>query len=103
MLEIFKKIAFTGMGLIFLTKEKAEEMARELVEKGKFTEQEGREFIDDLKKASEQARVDFEEKINDLVHKAVTRMNLATRDDLERLEKRIEEPAAADDQEGADS
>lgn len=103
MLEIFKKIAFTGMGLVFLTKEKAEEMARELVEKGKFTEQEGREFIDDLKKASEQARADFEEKINDLVHKTVARMNLATRDDLERLEKRIEDSGAADDEKGADS
>lgn len=89
MIDIVKKFIYTGVGLAFLTKEKVEELARELAEKGKLSEQEGRDFIEELKEKSEQARVDLEKQVAEITEKVVRKMNLATRDDLARLEEEI--------------
>ncbi|OGQ97378.1 MAG: hypothetical protein A2521_08395 [Deltaproteobacteria bacterium RIFOXYD12_FULL_57_12] len=95
MLDFMKKVAFTSVGLAFLTKEKVEELAREIIEKGKLSEQEGREILEELRKKSEQARSDVENKVSDMVQKTLTKMNLATRDDLAKLETRLDEIVAA--------
>lgn len=91
MLDVIKKIAFTGIGLAFLTKEKLEELSKEIIEKGKLSEQEGKDFIAELKKKSEQAKNDLETQLDDMVNKTIQKMNLVTRDDLTRLEERINE------------
>jgi polyhydroxyalkanoate synthesis regulator phasin len=62
MFDIIKKTMLTGVGLAAMTKDKVEELAKELAEKGKLSEKEGRDLVDELLKKSEQARKDLETK-----------------------------------------
>lgn len=89
MLDLMKKAIFTGLGLAFMTKEKIEEFSKELVEKGRLSETEGKEFIDELQKKSDEARKKLEEQIENAVNNTLKKMNIATRDDISRIEKQL--------------
>ena len=90
MLELIKKTMLTGIGLTVVTKEKVEDLARGLVEKGELTKKEGKEFIDSILKKSEQAKKDLDNKIENVVNKVLGNVNVATKADIERLEKKID-------------
>lgn len=89
MFELIKKIMLTGVGLAAVTKDKVEELGRELIEKSEMSEKEGKELIDELLKKSEQAREDLETSIEDVVRKVLGKMDLATRGDIDVLAERI--------------
>jgi len=89
MFELIKKTMLTGVGLAVMTKEKVEELARELTEKGGMSEKEGKKFIDDLLKRSEEARKDLDKRVEDMVRKALKKIDVATKKDIARLEKKI--------------
>ena len=77
-----------------LTKEKAEELVRELTQQAKLSEQEGKELFESLLKQSEQARNDLQTKIDETVLAVVKRLNLATKDEVAGLKAKIEELSA---------
>jgi len=89
MKDLVKKIMYAGAGLAFMTKEKIEEISKDLVEKGKLTEKEGKEVIDDLVRRSKEAKAKVEGQIENAVQKILRRMNLVTKEDLLKLEKRV--------------
>jgi polyhydroxyalkanoate synthesis regulator phasin len=89
MFDLIKKTMLTGVGLAAMTREKAEELAKELIKKGELSEKEGKELVDDLLKKSEQAKKDLEKKMKDMVKKALKKMDVATKKDIARLEKNI--------------
>jgi polyhydroxyalkanoate synthesis regulator phasin len=94
MIDLIKKALYTGVGLAVLTKEKAEELVRELSQQAKLSEQEGKELFDSLLKQSEHARNDLQTKIDDTVLAVVKRLNLATKDEVAGLKAKIEELSA---------
>lgn len=89
MFDIIKKAMLTGVGLAAMTREKIEEMAKELTEKGEMTEKEGRELVDELVKKSEKAKKDLETKMEGIVEKVLGKMHLATKEDISKIEKRL--------------
>ena len=89
MLNLVKKVMLTGVGLAVMTKDKAEELGRELVKKGEITEKEGKEFVEELLKKSEDARKDFEKKVEESVKKILARMDVVTKKDFNKLAKRV--------------
>jgi len=89
MLNLVKKVMLTGVGLAVMTKEKAEELGRELVKKGEITEKEGKEFVEELLSKSEDARKDFEKKVEESVKKVLARMDVVTREDFDKLVERV--------------
>ena len=91
MKELLKNMFYIGAGAAFLTKEKLEELKTELVEKGKMTQDEGKQFIDDLVKKSEDAKGNFEQQVRDTVSDQLKKMNVATGDDVSDLRKQVEE------------
>ncbi|HBN25865.1 MAG TPA: polyhydroxyalkanoate synthesis regulator [Desulfobacteraceae bacterium] len=91
MLELIKKTLLTGIGLAVVTKDKAENFVKDLVEKGELTENEGKDFISSILAKSEQAKKDLEERVETIVNKVLGTMNVATKADIERLEKKIDE------------
>ncbi len=91
MLELIKKTLLTGIGLAVVTKDKAENLVKDLVEKGELTENEGKDFISSILAKSEQAKKDLEERVETIVNKVLGTMNVATKADIERLEKKIDE------------
>jgi len=87
--DLIKKVVLTGIGLATLTKEKIEEVVKEVVEKGKLSEKEGKEFIEELLKKSEGARKKVEGQIEKAVQATLKKMNLVTRDEFLKLEKQL--------------
>ena len=59
MVNLIKKAFYTGLGLAVLTKEKAEELVKEIAQQAKLSEHEGKELVDSLMKQSDQARNRF--------------------------------------------
>ena len=90
MLESMKKGVYTGIGLALMTRDKIEEVARDMANNSDMSEDEGREFIDDLMDRTEKTRKDIEDRVNKMVKETVERLKMATREDVEKLENRIE-------------
>jgi polyhydroxyalkanoate synthesis regulator phasin len=91
MKETLKNILYTGIGIAFLTKEKDEELKADLIEKGKMSQEEGRQFVDDLLRRSEKARDQLDLWINKRVEERIAQFDLATRDELADLRRKVEE------------
>ena len=94
MVELIKRAIYTGVGIAVLTKEKAEELVKELTQQAKLSEQEGKELLSSLLKQSEQARTDFQTKLDEAVLAVVNRLNLATKDEVAGLKAKVEEIAS---------
>jgi polyhydroxyalkanoate synthesis regulator phasin len=94
MVDLIKKAFYTGLGLAVLTKEKAEELVKELSEQTKLSEHEGKDLVESLMKQSEQARNDFQAKIDEAVQSVVKRLNLASKDEVASLKAKIDELSA---------
>jgi len=90
MKETLKNVVYAGVGAAFLTKEKIEEIRSELIERGKMTRDESRQFVDDLIKRSEGAKEELERWLCRQVEERVEQLHLATRDEVEELRRRIE-------------
>ena len=91
MIDLIKDVLYTGVGAAFLTKEKVEELKKELVEKGNLSKEEGKQFVDDLISKSEKAKDELELWINKRVEEQVKRLNLATSDEVAELKRKVEE------------
>ena len=89
MFDLIRKTMLTGVGLAAMTRDKIEEVAGELKEKGKLTEDEGKELVNELLKKSEQAKGELEAKVEEMVHKVLDKMNIVTKEDIAGLEEQI--------------
>ena len=72
-----------------------EEVAKDIIATGNLSEKEGIEFIADLSKKSKDAKERLESQISSVVHDTLLKMDIATKGDVEVLEKKIVELSAA--------
>lgn len=91
MFDILKKTMLFGAGLASMTREKMEKFVDEMVKKGEISEKEGRDLLDDLIDRSKKARQDFEEGVGKAVAKAMKKLNIPQRGEIDELRARIEE------------
>lgn len=91
MLDFIKKSMLTGIGIAMKTKDELEEWVKEIVKKGEMSENEGKNFLDDLKKKSKEAQKDFEEKVESKFKELLKKADIATRDEVNGLKSEIEE------------
>ena len=91
MIELVKKTLLTGVGVAALTKEKIEEVARDFVEKGKMTEQEGRDLVNDLVSRSDESRLELQKQIGEKVEMVLEKMDLAKKSEVDALKLEIAE------------
>ncbi len=91
MIDLVKKSLLTGLGLASLTKEKVEDVAKAFVEKGKMTEQEGRELVDELLARSEESKEELKKQIEERINAVMEKMNLARQSEVDALKKEIAE------------
>jgi len=89
MIEQIKKGVLTGIGLGLMTSEKVLEFARKSAEEANFSTKETRELADELLKQSEEIKKSLGNKIDDHIKKQLGRLGLATKDDVEELNKEI--------------
>ena len=100
MVDLIKKALYTGLGLAVLTKDKAEDLVNDFVQQAKLSESEGKELVDSLLKQSDEARQDFQSKLDEAVLAVVNRLHLATREEVDTLRAKVEELSAKVGQSG---
>ena len=91
MKEVLKNALYFGVGAAFLTKEKIEDLKADLVDRGKLTQDEGKQFVDELFKKSESVRDQLEIKVNQMVEDRVKQLNLVTSDEFAELRRQVKE------------
>ena len=90
MIELIKKAVLTGVGVVSLTKDKVEDLGRELIAKGKMSEEEGEKFIQEMLSRAEESRETVKNQTESLVQSTIAKMKLARGEDIDSLKKEIE-------------
>ena len=85
----FRTGIYAGLGLALRTRDAVMETGRRIAQESSMSEDEGRKFVDDLLKQSEDVRGRLSELVEERVSSVLNRFDLAKRSDIERLEQRI--------------
>ena len=91
MFDLMKKTMLTGVGLALNAWDEVEDLAKELVDKGKLNEKEGTKFLKDLQKRYEDTQKKLEARVEQSVDKFLKKANVVTGDDLKALKKEVRE------------
>jgi polyhydroxyalkanoate synthesis regulator phasin len=91
MKNVLRKGFALGLGLAIVGKEQIEKFVDELVKKGELSQHESREFAHELMKKGEEAQQKLDERIQLKLKQLLSELNIATKDDIKRLEQRIEQ------------
>ena len=89
MLEHSRKAILLGLGALELTREKVESFVDELVKRGEASAKEKAGLIDELLKAAEKEEKKALEKISSALREVVSELGLATKEDLQAIERRL--------------
>ena len=85
------KLMLAGLGAMSMTKERADQIFDEYVEKGRVTRDQRSGFVRDLMDQAERARRDMEKMIAEQVRKAIEQTNIATKDDVFCLSEKLDQ------------
>lgn len=89
MIELLRKTVYATVGMVLVTRDVAEEMGKKIAQEAKMSESEGKKFIDELMKKTDQARVSLEKMINEKVELALKKINIPSREELKNIECRL--------------
>jgi poly(hydroxyalkanoate) granule-associated protein len=93
MLEMARKVLLAGIGAMALTQEEIEKFVGKLVERGEIAEKDGRKLIKDVmerrRKKSAEVRSDTEDEVEKRMEEVLTRMNIASKSDIDALNRKI--------------
>lgn len=95
MADIFEKTLLAGLGLFDLTKEKAEKMVNELIQRGELSQSEKAKAVKEMLKGHEERAKKLKEKIDQRVDKVVEKVRGKTAQELLELNKKIEKLSKA--------
>jgi len=90
MIDLIKKAVLTGVGVASLTKDKIEDLAKELIDKGEMSEQEGEKLVQEMLGRAEESRETMKSQTESVVQNAISKMKLARVEDVELLKTEIE-------------
>lgn len=90
MFETLDKLMLAGLGMTSMTKEKAEKIFDEYVNRGKIEKENKTGFVKDLMDRAEENRKEMEKTISEQVNKTVKKFDLATKEDIKKLEAKID-------------
>ncbi|PLX66426.1 MAG: hypothetical protein C0602_12275 [Denitrovibrio sp.] len=82
-----KDLFYLGIGATMIAKERIEEEAKDLMERGKISREEQEAFV---KKAKDKAKSEekvFQDKFKESIKEVLSEMGLATKEDIEEIKK----------------
>lgn len=91
MIDSIKKLGLFGLGMYAITEEKIDEIVKTLVDDGEFNKEEGKKFVEELVEKQKQQQKDFEEAVSEKVQDVFGKSDLATKEEIDVLHKKIEE------------
>jgi polyhydroxyalkanoate synthesis regulator phasin len=86
---IIQKSLLFSVGLASFTKEKAEKILNEMVEKGEVGRDEAKDFLTDLLERGQQEKAALQNTVKAEVEKVIQNMGLATKQEVEDLKNKI--------------
>ncbi len=90
-MEIFKKAMLMGLGMMNLTKEKAEALAEELIKKGEIAKEEKFKIVDKLLSQAQEQEKELMKKFSEIIKKTITEMGIPTKEDIEKVLTKLDE------------
>ena len=89
MKSLLEKGFLAGIGLLSMTREKAQEVIEELTHEGELQKNEMKQWVDQLSDRGEEERQALRKLVRDELKKVLDEMGLATKEDIKKLlEKR---------------
>ncbi len=85
MKSLFEKGFLVGIGLLSMTREKAQQVIEELSHEGEVQKGEMKQWVDELSDRGEEERQALRKLIRDEVKKVLDEMGLATKEDIQKL------------------
>lgn len=96
MLELFEKAVMTAIGTVAITQKKGEELVAELKDKFKLSEDEGKNLVDRIQTIARETREKIQQMAEIEVQKVVDRLGLVSREEYDRLLKRVQDLESRD-------
>lgn len=90
MLDLLKKGFFIGLGALALTKETAEKIVDEMMQKEKSTKEKKDELVNSLLKKAKEIETEVDRRINEQVKKTMKNLGIPTEAEIKKLNKRIQ-------------
>ena len=91
--ELIERVFLAGMGAFSLTREKVQALVDDLVNRGGIERDDAKGLADRLVKRGEEEREVLRKLVRDEARHVLGTMDLATKEDIAALSKRIETPA----------
>jgi polyhydroxyalkanoate synthesis regulator phasin len=88
--DIIKKAMLVGLG----AQEKAKEFVEELVKAGELSKSEGASLVKEWVSKAEESTKDMDHKIKDAMTATFEKLNIPTRADIEKVEKKLQNISA---------
>ncbi len=85
MTSLLEKGFLAGIGLLSMTREKAQKVMDELTQEGEVQKGEAKQWVDQLSARGEEERQALRKLIRDEVKKVLDEMGLATKEDIQKL------------------
>ena len=95
MFETLDKLALASLGALSMTRERAEKIFDEYVNRGQAEKDARTGFVRDVMDAAEKTRKDLERIVTEQVEAVIKRLDLPTREDIQRLEAKLDKALKA--------
>lgn len=89
MKDTLEKIITLGLGTIAVTKEKAEQVAKELMKEGQINRKEADAMVKKLMKKGEESRKELDATVEKAIHGVMKKLDIPTRSEVEKLRAEI--------------
>jgi len=86
MFESIRKALLAGLG----AQEKVKELVDELVKKGELSETQGARLVKEWTEKVGKTGDNLSQSVTDIIHKTLEKMNIPARDEVERLNKKLQ-------------
>lgn len=88
-MDIIRKTVLLGLGLINLTKEKAEGVVDDLVKRGEVASEDKYKAVDSLLKEAEKQEAEFNKRMTGSVRKVMADLGIPTKKDMDEVLKTL--------------
>jgi polyhydroxyalkanoate synthesis regulator phasin len=85
MLELLRKAALAGLGIVTLKEEKAKEIISDLIEQGELSKEEGNDLLKELRERVEKNKAELEKRMSEILKRTLDKMNLARKEEVREL------------------
>ncbi len=91
MFETLDKLMLAGLGALTMTRERAEKLFDEYVSKGQAEREARGGFVKEVMDNAERTRAELQRLVADQVRQTINNLHLATKDDLLRIELKLDQ------------